>query len=322
MKTAVVIVNTGTPRSAAWYDVGCFLFRFLNDRRVVSLPLVPRLLLVNGIIIPSRLRASAKRYREFFGSGNRSLAQHMRALEQGLNEHLPAGCKAFAAMRYSKPGMKETLEVIRRGGYEKITLIPLFPQYAEATTGSVIDKFTKITSAWSARVETRIVESFYRHPLYIQALADSLQQLDAQQFDHVLFSYHSLPLSHIAREKGTPRCYQTACETTTQLLAQHLQLGDERYATCYQSRMSPHRWLGPFTNDVLQNLAREGKKNVLLISPGLVTDCLETTHELGVESAQLFYEHGGTRLTVAPGLNSGRAWIQALRALALTGHSS
>jgi ferrochelatase len=316
MSSTILLVNVGSPKNASRYEVARFLFRYLNDRRVVSLSFLARTLLVNCIIIPFRLGKSARRYRNFFASGRPTLLHHAQALEQALNEQLPQGCKAFVAMQYSQPSLSGVLRKIRREGFGRITLIPLFPQYAEATSGSIVAKFRKKIGAWKALPEISVVESFYSHPLYIRALADTLQGYDVAGYDHVVFSYHSLPMTHVARVSGTPRCYPSACEATSRLLAEQLQLDAHRYSVAYQSCMSPHEWLAPFTNDVLAKLAKKGCRRVLLLSPGMAADCLETIYELACESRERFTAHGGATLDVAPCLNSSDAWVKALMKIA------
>jgi ferrochelatase len=316
MLSAILLVNVGSPQKASRCEVAKFLFRYLNDRRVVSLPFWPRTLLVNCIIIPFRLGKSVKHYREFFASSSVTLLHHAQALEQRLNEQLPHGHKAFVAMQHSQPTLSGALRSIRKEGFDRVTLVPLFPQYAEATSGSIIAKFSQQMRAWKALPEISIVESFYSHPAYIRAVAATLHGYAIDSYDHVIFSYHSLPLTHVARVEGTPRCYSTACEATSRLLAEELKLDARRYSTTYQSRMSPHEWLPPFTDDVLAALAREGKKRVLLLSPGMAADCLETIHELAYKSRELFCAHGGCTLDVAPCLNSSDAWVEALASIA------
>ncbi|MDR3366431.1 MAG: ferrochelatase [Prevotellaceae bacterium] len=312
MSSAILLVNIGSPKCASRYEVAKFLLRYLNDRRVVSLPFLARTLLVNCIIVPFRLGKSVKRYRNFFAGSRLTLLHHARALEQNLNDRLPHGCKAFVAMQHSQPSLSGVLRKVREEGFDRVTLIPMFPQYAEATSGSIVAKFYQKISRWSVLPELLVVESFYSHPLYIRAVADTLQGYDLAGYDHVIFSYHSLPMTHIARVKGTPRCYSTACEATSRLVAERLQLNERRYSTAYQSCMSPHTWLAPFTNDVLAALAREGSKRVLLVSPGMAADCLETVYELAHESREFFLSHGGATLHVAPCLNSSSAWVEAL----------
>ncbi len=235
----------------------------------------------------------------------------MQRLEAKLNARLPEGSKAFAAMRYSDPSIEKTLHTVQQGGFEKITLIPLFPQYADATTGSVIEAFSEKISRWKSKPEVNVVEHFHDYPPYIHALAESLQAFELNRYDHILFSYHSLPLCQVERVQGTAHCYQSACETTTRLVATKLELPQNHYSTCFQSNMGKC-WLAPFTNDLLRQLAHEGKKRVLLISPGLVADCLETTHELGKESTSLFLQHGGETLDIVSCLNNSEAWVEAL----------
>ncbi|MDR0710998.1 MAG: ferrochelatase [Prevotellaceae bacterium] len=316
MPSAILLVNVGSPKNASRYEVAKFLFRYLNDARVVSLPFWSRTLLVNGIIIPFRLGKSVKRYKAFFANTRYTLLHHAQALEQKLNERLSHGHKAFAAMQHSRPTLSGALRKIKKEGFDRVVLVPLFPQYAEATSGSIIAKFRRSVKMWKQLPEVHVVENFHGHPAYIRAVAATLHGYAVESYDHVVFSYHSLPVTHVARVKGTLRCYPTACEATTQLLAEQLKLDASRYSLAYQSRMSPHDWLGPFADDVLTQLAQEGKKRVLLIAPGMAADCLETTHELAHESRELFRAHGGHTLDVAPCLNSSDEWTAALMEIA------
>ncbi len=313
MKTAILLVNIGTPKNASPHEVGKFLFRFLNDKRVITLPFLARALLVNLIIIPFCLRKSVKRYKAFFDSKSSSLTDISTDVVEKLNSQLPKNYKAFAAMQYSVPLLQDVVKQVIHENFEKIILLPLYPQYAEATSGSAIARAKQIISRLKVQPKLQIIEGFHNHPAYINALAKTLSQYQTETYDHILFSYHSLPLSQTAQVKNTQYCYKTACYTTSDSLAQKLGLSTSQYSTSFQSSISP-RWLGPLTNNELIRLAHEGK-SVLLLSPGLVADCLETSHELAIESAELFCKHGGKKLQVVPSLNSTPAWIEAIRTL-------
>jgi protoporphyrin/coproporphyrin ferrochelatase len=326
-KQAVLLVNTGTPDSPMVVDVWRYLTRFLNDSRVISLPAIARFLLVNLVIIPFRVRKSASLYRKVWSAEGSPLRFHTERLGTALQNYLGEEFTLFTAMRYGNPSIKSVLSHIKEGGFGKLLIIPLFPQYASSTSGSVIEKVFHEISNWHCIPEVKVIDHFHDHAGFIEAEVAIVDKYVLSDYDHVLFSFHGLPLDHIAlmhTEKGdmetcyqdgtTPSCrmcYAGACYQTAQLIASSAAIGLDRYSIAFQSRFS-NGWTTPFTDDEIISLARRGIKKLLVVAPSFVADCLETVVELGIDYNKLFISEGGEKLTLAESLNSSSAWVKAL----------
>ena len=327
-RTAVVLMNVGTPDSPRVKDVRNYLFQFLNDRRVIDLPLVPQKLLVNLIIVPFRAPKSAKLYRQLWTSDGSPLLYHGEKLQSGLQEQLGNDYQVFLAMRYGNPSFNQVLEKVKHGNFSEIVVLPLFPQYASSTTGTAVQEFWRIVRQWEIIPDVKVVSQFYDHPAFIQAFAEKIQSYHPETYDHVVFTYHGLPNRHLDKshpqvkasqcnceaqmpEHGT-FCYKATCYETTRRLVQALSLPDGTWSVSFQSRLS-NNWMTPFTDENLMELARQGKKKVLVAAPSFVADCLETTIEIGVEYGELFHRLGGEKLQMVESLNSDDKWIELLK---------
>jgi protoporphyrin/coproporphyrin ferrochelatase len=329
-KTAILLVNVGTPDSPSVGDVRSYLFQFLNDRRVIDLPWLPQKLLVNGIIVPFRAPKSARLYRELWTPEGSPLITLSESLKSRLQESLDNNYEVFLAMRYANPNLKDVLQIIGKKGFRKIVVAPLFPHYASSTTGTVVQKVMDIVKKWYVIPEIRIVGQFYNHPKFIEAFRLRIAQYDLAAYDHIIFSYHGLPNSQVNKthpgieakncqcDKKFPEhgkfCYKATCYETTRLLAKSLRLEDNRYSTSFQSRLT-NNWLEPFSDEVIIAKAKEGIRNILVAAPAFVTDCLETIHEIGVEYQELFEEHGGNRIQLVESLNDHPLWVELLTEL-------
>ncbi|MCL1944041.1 MAG: ferrochelatase [Candidatus Azobacteroides sp.] len=333
MKIAVLLINLGSPENASPRKVAGFLYRMLNDVRVIDLPFIIRKLLVNLVIIPFRVRASSKKYAEYFNGKPSPLLTCSLSVEKKLNEILPSNYRAFSAMRYGNPSLKTALQQIIGDKYERILVFPQYPQYAEAVTLSSIEKAEDIAGRLDKKVELQIIRNFHDHPLFIECLSNKIRKYNPADYDRVIFSYHSLPLRQInkvharAGQSGcncsekTPEnsgfCYKAACYETSGLIARDLKLKKDDYLTSFQSQMGKN-WLQPATGDVLISEAEKGNKRILIVSPSFVADCLETTMELGVEYNDLFRKHGGKCLQPVECLNDDEEWVQALAEMITT----
>lgn len=329
-KTAVLIVNVGTPDSPKVSHVRSYLFQFLNDPRVIDLPYIPRKLLVNGIIVPFRAPKSARLYRELWTPEGSPLIVLSRTLQRRLQYSLGEEYVVFLAMRYAKPKLKEVLETIQEKGFRKLVVVPLFPHYASSTTGTVVQKVMEIVRSWYVIPEIRFTGQFYDHPKFIEAFSEKAGQYDLTTYDHILFSYHGLPNSQVnkthpgidAREctcatafpEHGKMCYKATCYETTRMIAARLGLDKAKYSTAFQSRLT-NNWLEPFSDEVIIAKAKEGARRILVLAPAFVTDCLETTHEIGVEYQHLFEEHGGEKIQLVESLNGDKIWIDLLKNL-------
>jgi protoporphyrin/coproporphyrin ferrochelatase len=329
-KTAVLLVNVGTPDSPSVNHVRSYLFQFLNDRRVIDLPLIPQKLLVNGIIVPFRAPKSAKLYRELWTPDGSPLMILSRSLQRKLQSALGEEFVVFLAMRYANPNLKDVLDTIRKKGFKKLIVAPLFPHYASSTTGTVAQRVMELTSKWYVIPEIRIVGQFYDHPKYIDAFCQRAREHDLTGYDHILFSYHGLPNSQVNKthpeitsktcncQEEFPEhgrfCYKATCYETTRKIAGKLGLDKKQYSTAFQSRLT-NNWLEPFSDEVIKRKAREGAKKILVLAPAFVTDCLETTHEIGVEYQELFEKEGGEKIQLVESLNDHPLWIELLSEL-------
>lgn len=343
-KIGVLIVNLGTPDSPRVPDVRKYLREFLMDWRVVDIPFIFRFLLVNGIIAPFRSPKSAREYRKLFTEEGSPLKFYGERVEKKLQTALGEQYIVKLAMRYQSPSIKSSLEALNNQGLEKIIVIPLFPQYASATSGSVHDKVMEILRTWQIVPEIDFVHNFYDHPLFIKAFAEiGKAYMDKEEYDHFLFSYHGLPERQLRKADCSGQCLKAAkadksirdeancCETihalnrscyraqcfeTTRLLTKALNIPEGKYTVSFQSRLGQDEWIKPYTEDKLKEFAKSGIKRVLAFSPAFVSDCLETTIEVGEEYKEDFEEAGGEHWQLVDSLNEHPLWIELLKDLA------
>ena len=328
-KTGVLLVNLGTPNSPKTGDVRRYLREFLMDKRVVDYPLIPRWLLVNLIIAPFRAPKSAKEYQKLWEERGSPLKFYGEDVRDLLQAQLGDPYSVKLAMRYQQPSIKQVLAEFQREMVNEIICIPLFPQYASATSGSVIDKVMEITRAWQVIPNIRFISNFPDHPLFIEAHADRARQWWGQkEYDHVLFSYHGVPVSQIksasygnqcqvgsccnAYHKKNEFCYRAQCFHTTRVLADKLGIPEDKYTVAFQSRLGPVEWIRPYADETLEALAKQGVKRVLAFSPAFVADCLETTLEVGEEYKEDFKAAGGEVWDLVSSLNDHPLWIDCL----------
>ncbi|MBK7134306.1 MAG: ferrochelatase [Bacteroidales bacterium] len=323
----LLIVNTGTPDKPEVKEVRRFLSEFLNDKRVIDLPWLLRKILVNLIIVPFRAPKSTKLYKRLWTGEGSPLLNNLKKLETGIQLRLKDRYNVMGVMRYGTPSLRETLNLMKNNPPEELVVFPLFPHYASSTTGSVIELTAGIVKNWNVIPELRFVGQFYSRPEYLDAMADHIFKYDPDKYDHILFSYHGLPLRHIhsvhperdcrdcnCGEKFPDDgafCYKATCYETTRLLLAKLKLPSDKVSTSFQSRLTK-KWLSPFTDETLIKLARSGRKRVLVIAPSFVADCLETTIEIKEEYLNLFKSEGGQELTVVESLNGSDEWAKTL----------
>ncbi|MBD2703064.1 ferrochelatase [Spirosoma sp. BT702] len=329
-KTGVLLVNLGTPDSPAVPDVRKYLREFLMDGRVIDIPLIPRSLLVNGFIAPFRAPKSAKIYKELWTETGSPLKYYGHQVEEKLQQQLGSQYVVKLAMRYQSPSIEAGLNEFQQLGLADIVVVPLFPQYASASTGSVYQKVMEIVKSWEVIPAIRFVNRFLEHPNFIEGFAQTARKyMAAHDFDFFLFSYHGLPESQIRKgdvTKTTCRfddccatfhalnqhCYRAQCFETTRLLVKALRIPEGKYVTSFQSRLGSDPWIKPYTDEVIKELPAKGIKSVLAFSPAFVADCLETTIEVGVEYKELFEKAGGQHWQLVESLNDSPIWIDAL----------
>ncbi len=323
MKTGVLLVNLGTPRSPNPGDVKKYLTEFLTDGRVIDLPYLQRELLVRGVIVPKRYKLSAKLYESIWTKEGSPLLFYGKKVEMLLQEKLGEDYSVKLAMRYQMPSIEEGLNVLRE--VNKLIIFPLFPQYASATTGSIHQKVFKILSKWEVIPEVRFISEYSTHPAFIEAFCERAKEYDLNAYEHILFSYHGLPekqiqksdLSGTCLKKGdcctqNPKCYVAQCLGTTKGITEKLKIPEEKWSLSFQSRLGKAPWIKPYTDQVLERLANDKKKKVLVFSPAFVSDCLETLEEIGCQYKKLFIQKGGVSLDLVQGLNDHPKWIDAI----------
>jgi len=252
-----------------------------------------------------------------------------KSVEEKLQKSLGNDFDVYLAMRYKNPSIDDVLKEVYKKDYEKIIVIPLFPQYASATTGSVIDKVMKIMSKWWVIPEVKFISQFYDNEGFINTIIEQAKKYNINEYDHVLFSYHGLPVRQVDKvyKDGTTceshgceteinetnnYCYKATCYATTRLIAEKLNLPKEKYTVCFQSRLDKN-WLEPFADKMIIEQAKNGAKKLLVFSPAFVADCLETLIEIGVEYQKLFEEHGGEKVQLVESLNDHPMWIETLK---------
>ena len=331
-KTGVLLVNQGTPDSASVADVRKYLREFLMDERVIDIPYLKRWLLVNLVIAPTRAPKSAKIYQELWTPQGSPLKVHGYRVQELLQKSLGDEFEVLLAMRYQNPSIQAALAKFKANKISKIVVLPLFPQYASATTGSVHQQVMELVKNWQEIPEIRFINNFVSHPGFTDAFAAlGRNYMAAARYEHFVFTYHGLPERQLHKEDNFTTCdhascatsynhtnqfcYRAQCYETSRLLASKLGISKQNYTVCFQSRLGNAPWIQPYTDDVIKDLAAKGIRNVLVFAPSFIADCLETTVEVGREYKELFEEHGGTHWQLVVSLNDNPLWIECLQEL-------
>ena len=329
-KKGVLLVNLGTPDSPEVADVRKYLDQFLMDERVIDINAFKRTLLVKGIIVPFRSPKTSKLYKEIWDENGSPLLYFSKIQAALVQEQLGDEYHVELAMRYQNPSILSALEKMKAGLVESIRVIPMFPQYASASSGSVIQSVMELVSQWMTIPPVTFVNSFHDNALIIETFADNARKYQPETYDHVLFSFHGLPERQLLKCDHTGHyclkqdnccetlndtnkfCYSAQGHDTARLIADKLNIKREDYTVCFQSRFGKEPWVQPYTTDVLKKLAAEGKKRLLVFSPAFVADCLETLYEITVEYHEEFRELGGEHVQLVESLNDNPKFITAL----------
>ena len=300
MAGGVLLVNLGTPVAPTAQAVRSYLAEFLSDPRVVELPRFVWLPILHGIVLRTRPARSAEKYAQIWTAGGSPLAVHTARQASLLQAALPE-MRVEYAMRYGEPTIATALGKLPANPL----VLPLYPQYSRATTESVRDALPP---------GTRMTDSFYDRPEYVGALADTVQRHWAARgrAERLVMSFHGLPKRSV--ERGDP--YEVQCRATARLLAEALNLAEPQWQLAFQSRFGAAKWLEPYTQPKLVELARSGVRTVDVVFPGFVSDCLETLEEIGIGARKAFREAGGAELRLVPCLNEAPEWIGALASIA------
>lgn len=332
-KTTVLLVNLGTPDDPSVGKVRSYLSQFLNDPRVIDIPWLVRKILVNLIIVPFRAPKSAKIYQDLWTKDGSPIMIYGESVKGLLQKQLGEDYTVELAMRYKNPSVPSVLERIRKTNPKKIIVLPLFPHYASASTGSALQAVMDEIGKWWVIPELSIISQYWDHPGYIKAFIERGKKYDWKDYDHVIFSYHGLPERHVDKvyDDGLCKdrdclhevndenhfCYKATCYGTTRLLAEGLGIPEDHYTVSFQSRLDKN-WIEPFSDKVVEEKAKAGAKKLLVFSPAFVADCLETIIEIGDEYQELFEEHGGEKVQLVESLNDHPLWIDALEDLVKT----
>lgn len=313
-RTAIVLVNLGTPEAPTAPALRRYLKQFLSDPRVVEIPRPIWWLILNGIILNTRPAKSAAKYASIWMEGGSPLKvyteRQAKLLQELLDQRGLGELRVEWAMRYGAPGIQDTLDRLKRGGVQRILILPLYPQYAASTTASVMDEVADWIKRTRNLSELRLVRNYHDHPAYIAALAANVREhwASSGRGDVLLMSFHGLPRRSL--DLGDP--YFCECHKTGRLLAEALELPESAYRITFQSRFGRAEWLQPYTQPTLEKLPGEGIKKVDVICPGFVADCLETLEEIAMECKQAFLTSGGEAFRYIPCLNDRPDWISAL----------
>ena len=334
-KKGILLVNLGTPDSPSNADVRKYLREFLMDARVIDINPIARTLLVKGIIAPTRGPKSAKLYREIWDEKTGSPLLHYSKLQQQLlQQKLGDDYIVELAMRYQSPSIESALDRLKDALVHDIKVIPMFPQYASASTGSVYEKVMGLVGKWPTSPNITFINSFHDNELMIQTFANNALKYNPGSFDHILFSFHGLPQRQLRNSDHTHNyclksadccqtlndankfCYSAQSHHTARLIAEKLNIPKEKYTICFQSRLGSDPWVQPYTSEIVAKLADEGKKRLLVFCPAFVADCLETVYEVTREYGDEFKVLGGEHVQLVESLNDSPTWIEALAGLA------
>ncbi len=333
-KVGVLVVNLGTPRSYRKADVFRYLNEFLTDGRVIDIPWPMRQLLVRGLIVPRRFRESAAIYRQVWTRDGSPLLIYGHKLQAALQEALGNGYSVELAMRYQQPSIKEALEALQQQRLSRLIILPLFPQYASATTGSVFQKVMECIKGWEVIPSLSFIQDYPTDPGFIDAFAAVGRRYHPERYDRILFSFHGLPERQVQKVDVSGKClrsdsccaglcatnkncYRAQCFATARSLAAQLELSSDDYQVCFQSRLGKDPWVQPYTEDCIRALAKDGARRILVFAPAFTADCLETSVEIGIEYAELFRELGGEELQLVESLNDNPVWVEALKQMIL-----
>ena len=314
-KTGVLIINLGTPDSTRWFDIRKYLKEFLSDRRVIEVNTIIWQVILNLFILTFRPSKTAKAYKEIWMEDKNmspllyyTEKQSEKISKLIKNENLIVDF----AMRYGNPSIKSKIYKLHEQGCENLVILPLYPQYAAATTATVCDEVYRTLMKMRWQPSLKIIPHYESDPLYIDALVKSINKKIAEinwKPDLIIASYHGIPKKYF--DKGDP--YHCYCHKTTRLISE--KFNSIEIKTTFQSRFGPQAWLEPYTDKTLENLPKEGKKNILTICPGFSSDCVETLEEILIQGKESFLNSGGENFDMVPCLNDNDDHIVLLKSL-------
>ena len=320
----LLVVNLGSPEAPTRSAVSAYLKEFLMDPFVIDIPKVPRFMLVHGIIAPFRAGSSSKLYQNIWTEKGSPLVCITRYFAEAVKARMAPRWQVRWAMRYGSPSIRS---VIAGWNVDKIVVVPLYPQYAESSSRTAIDKVKEELrqAGWSGRLE--VLQDFFTEAEFIETLADRINnEIDAFKPDHILLSYHGLPERHVKKlhpdhclqkpgccdevTASNRMCYRAQSFATSRALLKKLNFASDRISTGFQSRLGRDPWIKPYTDEVVTELAKKGVRRILVSCPSFVADCLETLEEIQLRLREQFLEEGGEDLRLVPALNAEPQWIE------------
>lgn len=326
----ILLINLGSPKSTSVKDVKEYLDEFLMDERVLDMSWIGRALLVKGIILKTRPKKSAEAYKSIWTDQGSPLIVNSIKLQKKLQEVVDV--PVALGMRYAEPSIEKGIQDLIDQGVNQITLFPLYPQYAMSTVETILEKVKSLQQRNFPDIKINVVKPFYNKEIYIESLANSIQENLPENFDQLLFSYHGVPERHIYRTDYTHTCdlencrteknqhfneycYLNHCYETTRLVQEKLGLKDEQVKITFQSRLLKDPWLQPYTDQTLEALPKEGIKKIAICCPAFVSDCLETLEEIAIEGKEEFLHAGGENYHYIPCLNDNDDWVNVVKVL-------
>lgn len=313
-KVSIIIANLGTPDEASVAGVRRFLAQFLSDQRVIEIPKPIWQIILRLFILPFRPKRVAEAYASVWRKDSpmrEILFEQVKQIQAQLPQQFPEfELNIVPAMSYGNPGIQQVLQNLTQDPHDHLILLPLFPQYSATSTAPLYDALAKWTLKQRNLPGISIVRDYYQHPLYIQALAQSVRDFRAEHgsADKLLMSFHGIPQPYA--DKGDP--YADRCRSTAKLVAQQLGLTEDQWAVSFQSRFGKQEWVKPYTDALLEDWAKQGVKSVQIMSPAFSADCLETLEELAIENAENFKAAGGQSYAYIPALNTRSDHLQLL----------
>ncbi|HTI11308.1 MAG TPA: ferrochelatase [Puia sp.] len=328
-KTAILLMNLGSPDSVSVPDVRNYLMEFLMDGRVIDYPYLFRKVLVGGLIVPFRAAKSAEAYETIWTKEGSPLIVLTRQLQEALQKEIEEPVEI--AMRYGNPSMETAYQRLleKMPGLEEVIAVPLYPHYAMASYETAVEYAKEVYRRKKYSFRLNFIKPFYNDAAYLRALSERIRPYLSQDYDHILFSYHGIPARHIKKtdpththclhsadccETASPahtRCYRHQCFVTTREMVRLLDIPAGKYSNSFQSRLGKG-WLEPFTDIRLEEMPKEGIKKLLILCPAFVSDCLETLEEIAIRGKETFVAAGGETYTMIPCLNTEPLWVQAL----------
>ncbi len=316
-KVTIILANLGTPDAPTVPAVRTFLQQFLSDQRVIEIPKPIWQIILRLFILPFRPKRVAQAYAEVWGEDSpmrEILLEQVKAVQAELSQQYPQfDLNVVPAMTYGNPNIQSVLKQLSEQPQEHVILLPLFPQYSATSTAPLYDAVAKWVLTQRNLPGLSIIRDYYQHPLFIQALAQSVRDYQAVHGtpEKLLMSFHGIPQPYA--DKGDP--YADRCRITGQLVAAALGLNEDQYAISFQSRFGKQEWVKPYTDVLIADWGKQGVKSIQVMSPAFSADCLETLEELAMENAETFKAHGGESYRYIPALNSREDHLQLLNSL-------